>query len=437
MSLVKAKKLGKYTIELHVILLLVFLAFFSMLKLLNLVFPQGTSLKQLVNQVDVLYPSERTNGLEKNIVLELNGETQELDVQNVVVGTIKLIDNKVKSKPAGKIAWKRAVTGLSLYNRDAVQTYSRSSATIQFDRNNNMILGENSLIIIKQIKRDFMSSKRLTRLILSTGVLYSEIRATRESSMSLEVITGNISTSVISLNPNKPVDFKVKINPDKSSTISVLKGQAKVSMSGYSVRVNSNQAVTLANGEVIPDPITPTKAVRIIAPRHKGIFKYHDIPRQVKFLWQNVSNADGYQIIIARDAKFRDIVVDEQLKKSYFTHSNLKKGVYFWKVRGLIGWIEGEYSEVNVFIVIQDVKPPSLYVDMPPDVINTNYYKITGITDRRMKIFINGVPVHVLANGKFKYKIKLVPGSNVIVVEAIDVAGNVNYDTKLVTVVGK
>lgn len=437
MSLVNAKKFGKYTIELHIILLLVFFAFFSMLKLLDMLFPEGTSLNNLVHQVDIFTPTDKRNSLGKNIIVELNGETQELNAQIVVVATIKSIENTVKSKPAGKIAWKRATTGLSLYNRDALQTFSRSSAAIQFDRKNIMHLGENSLIIIKQIKHDFMTSKRHARLILSTGVLHGEIRATRKSTMGMEVITGDISTSVTSVKPNKPVDFKVKINPDKSSTITVFKGQAKVSMLGKSVQVHSNQAVTLATGDAIPDPVTPIKAIRTIAPKYKGIFKYHDIPRQVKFIWQHARNADGYQIIIARDHNFKDIVVKERLKKTYFTHSNLKEGVYFWKVRGLIGWVEGVYSKINTFIVIKDVKPPSLHVNMPPDVIHSNIYKITGITDRRVKIFINGVPVHILANGTFKYKIKLVTGSNVIVVESIDVAGNVNYNTKLVTVIGK
>ncbi len=57
----------------------------------------------------------------------------------------------------------------------------------------------------------------------------------------------------------------------------------------------------------------------------------------VVLCWEDVSGADKYRIIVARDAEFKDIVCNEVLNSTYKRFRNLKYGSrrYYWKVEAI------------------------------------------------------------------------------------------------------
>jgi hypothetical protein len=160
------------------------------------------------------------------------------------------------------------------------------------------------------------------------------------------------------------------------------------------------------------------------------------MPRSIEFVWRQTQNTDGYTIQIARDEYFRDIITNETISNSYFTHNNLKKGKYYWRVRGSIGWIEGRYSKTRLFYVQNDISPPSLNVTMPPGITSSSTVTVNGFTEASIKIFVNERPVKVENDGSFVKTVNLQQGPNLIIVEAMDKAGNVNYQSKIVNVIG-
>ena len=80
----------------------------------------------------------------------------------------------------------------------------------------------------------------------------------------------------------------------------------------------------------------------------------------------------------------------------------------------------------------QDMDPPKLNIDFPEMALDQVNYTVSGVTEVGSKLFIDGEVVAVGENGQFSYDFELKPGINVVVIEAIDEAGNVTYKSETV-----
>jgi hypothetical protein len=341
---------------------------------------------------------------------------------------LSLARNTVKSKNSEEIAWKTAKEGKLLYDRDAIQTLSRSSAVIKFDENSFLDMGANSLVIIKRLDIDPLFREKRSFMVLVDGDLRGRIAKSDKKSVYLEVETPGAKMRIQS-GPLAagPVDFKISVNPDKSSTIAVYQGTAEIMAQGKKIIVKANQSTVVALDQAPLAPINLLGPVKLESPSDTDLFYYRNLPPKVQFAWQSQSDATSYHFIMARDFSFKNIVADEQFSRASFTHGNLKKGTYFWKVSGFDKTIEGFFSETRRFHIVQDQKPPTLHVRFPPKTVYRGRYTLRGETEPGAKVFVGGKPVNTTKTGKFKCNLKLQPGINVIVVEAIDSVNNVAY----------
>ncbi|MCZ7400949.1 MAG: Ig-like domain-containing protein [Candidatus Methanoperedens sp.] len=84
--------------------------------------------------------------------------------------------------------------------------------------------------------------------------------------------------------------------------------------------------------------------------------------------------------------------------------------------------------------LVQDTTPPILAVNQPVNVtvLNTSSIVVSGraIDDSGIRsATVNGVPVTITSDGRFGTSIDLDPGSNIIIVQAIDSSSNLNTNT--------
>ena len=77
---------------------------------------------------------------------------------------------------------------------------------------------------------------------------------------------------------------------------------------------------------------------------------------------------------------------------------------------------------------------PSLEVSYPDASEEGDRFELSGRTDPDARVFVGGMPVKVDRNGEFMHSLFLQRGYNVIVVEAVDKVGNVNYFSRTVNV---
>jgi mannose-6-phosphate isomerase-like protein (cupin superfamily) len=425
----RLKKTIKGALEGFLAVLLVLLFYSVFLYFLNTLFPSGTSLKALIADQG----STDASGLSKdgNRGLIQNDDGSESHTASEVAAVISMTRNEVKSKGAGQIAWRSAQEGASLYDRDAVQTLSRSAAAIQFAENTTLDMGSNSLVIIKRLTHDPVYREKRSFMVLVEGDMRGKMDSSDQESVYLEIATPGANFRTESGGPGaENIDFKISVNPDKSTTISVYEGSAEVTAEGETVTVEANQSTVVSLNQAPIDPRNLLPAVKLKKPSGNNTFHYRDLPPKIRFAWKTQQDASRYHFMVARDAGFRDIVTDEVFSKTKFTHGNLKKGTYFWKVSALEETIEGFFSETRQLRVIRDRKPPMLKVKFPPQTIYRGRYTLRGKTDPGAKVFVGGQRVKTKKNGSFNYDLKLRPGINVIIVEAFDAVNNVTYRTQ-------
>ncbi len=433
MFITRLKNILKQSAEGIFAVLLVLVFFSIFLFMLYILFPSGAGLKTIIAYQGPL----AFTGLQEQGGRELllaNGEyDSDLTSQKDVAAVLSFARNTVKSKSSEAIAWKKAKEGKLLHDRDAVQTLSRSSAVVKFDENSALDMGANSLIIIKRLDQDPLFREKRSFMVLVDGDLRGRIAKSDKNSVYLEIDTPGAKMRVQS-GPmaEGPVDFKISVNPDKSSTIAVYQGVAEIMAQGKKVVVEANQSTVVALDQAPLAPVNLLDPVKLKSPSDTDLYYYRNLPPKVQFAWQSQPDTNSYHFVIARDYSFKDIIADEQFSRASFTHGNLIKGTYFWKVSGFDKTIEGFFSETRRFQIVQDQKPPTLNVRFPPKTVYRGRYTLRGKTEPGSRVFVGGKPVKTTKTGKFKYNLKLQPGINVIVVEAIDTVKNVTYRSQRV-----
>jgi hypothetical protein len=89
---------------------------------------------------------------------------------------------------------------------------------------------------------------------------------------------------------------------------------------------------------------------------------------------------------------------------------------------------------ITLINIIQDITPPILLVEFPPEsyVTNDRVLHISGLTEVDVTVTVEGLVVEV-ANGLFTLPMTLKEGLNVIDIQAVDLARNFRYMTLYVT----
>lgn len=414
-----------------VIIVLIF--FMVLLGILNAVFPSGTSLTDMMSREGILAPAGLVEQSVRELFLSSRGEERMLSDPGELAAVLTRTRNDVKSRRANAIAWGGAREGMPLFNRDAVQTLKRATATITFDESNRLEMGENSLIIIQRLNNDTVLREKRSFMVMVEGELRGSIGEKDETSVHVEVATPSAVARIRSQQSESgKADFKISVNPDKSSTIAVYQGVAELTAQGRTVRIEANQAANVKLGEAptgpegLPDPPKPGR------PSDASLYVYRDLPPRIHFSWTSDAGAKEYRMVIASDPDFRDIVFEDKLAKSGFVHGNLRKGDYYWRVSAIEDGLEGTYSAIRRIKVAQDRTPPALRVQFPPENVDRDFVILTGSAEPGARIFVGGRAVPTEKTGRFKSRVALREGINVVLVEAFDEVGNVTYRSQLV-----
>src|SRR5207247_7421026 len=111
---------------------------------------------------------------------------------------------------------------------------------------------------------------------------------------------------------------------------------------------------------------------------------------------------------------------------------DLRTGAYYWRVSGLDGTREGAFSRPRDLEVTQDREPPFLEVRLPPATTQENSFRLAGRTEPGARILVGGERVPTNEAGEFEYEMRFRPGINLVVVQAVDPAGNVSFRSQMV-----
>ncbi len=416
--------------------------FLGFMGLFSISFPQGTSLGDLMRSGRAADRGSAAGSPR----FELDGD--ESIEGEPFVALLSHIHRSVKDKPSDAIAWTDARAGSQLGEYHAVQTFDRSRATITFSEDSALTLNENSLIIVKSTRHDAHRNMRRASLIVLDGELRGSIAISDRESVSVEIEAATESARIRSdAGPGTRTEFTVRVNEDRSSTFSVLDGSAEVTSASGSMIVGSNSAVTVDEGGALGPVVSLPPAPALVDPRNGNRERIRSSRARLTFRWsagsapppgapgepgRAATGETSYVLRVARDRRFRDVVHQEIVPGFESILGNFRDGEYHWRVSARRGALEGPPSPPRTFRVVRDRREPDLTVDFPDGVVDRSNVVLTGRVEPGTRVIIADQEVVVDPSGAFSHTVPLERGVNVIVVEAIDEAGNVTYRSRAV-----
>ena len=403
------------------VLLLSLLVFFGFLLMLNrILFPEGARLGDLAS-----LSGSGPQAIDQRSEVSLAGDA--IEGLGAFIAELGEVSREVKFRPADSIAWTIAEQGAAVNDGDAVQTFANSRARVDFTTDNNLQIGQNSLVIFSSSVADPFLQRRNPAVVVIEGQLDGSVNSDY-GSFTVALPAG---LAVLSADESgRAADFKLSVNPDGSSTIAMYAGQADVDVGGKNYRLGANNAMTVAeDGRTTGVKGLPTRP-NVRSPRRDSVASFRDMPPRVRFEWGRVTGAQNYRLELARDRNFEEILVDEYLNETTFTHGNLSAGEYFWRISARNGWIQGPSTEPGRLRVVRDVEPPPLELEPIQQTI-TGSYELRGKTSPDAMVFVRGEPVKISSAGTFSHLFSATPGAQVIVVEAIDMVGNVMSNSQI------
>ena len=407
-------------------IILVAICFSLVLELLDRVFPSGASLGELL-------AARQSSGSYAGT----GSETRSLYADGLdaalQVGVLSERHNDVRSKSVSSVAWGDANTGMSLFDRDAVQTLKNSTAEVAFSDRNKIELGPNTLVVLSQTQQDLFSDQRRSSLLVMDGEIRGRLTGSGADRMELEVTTqdGTVARLRSAETSTEDVEFRIKLNEDKTTTVTVERGVAEVTTGGETVSVEAQQ-YTRFGTNLIHRPRGLMAAPRLISPQRMAEFRFRELPPEIEVSWSSIVGIDQYRIVIATDPRFRDIVTEMVVSSPHCTFLAPGQGTYYWRTGGVSGGLEVTSRLEGSFRLVQDQRGPKLEVDFPEQNVPSPSVVLRGRTDPGTTVFVEGTAVLVDSEGRFEHDTELDRGMNVIVVEAIDAVGNVTYQSQMI-----
>ena len=411
--------------ELVVACSLVLVCFLVFLWILGRSFPAGTSLAELVG-----YRQADARGGPAEIDLDLPAAERQV-TREPLIASLSNIFRRVKDKPAGAVVWSDSSAGTGLRHGHAIQTMSGSAATIVFDGHDHVRMSENSLLVVKALDQEVGTRNKRVSLVVLEGEFGGSFSPEGADRMQIEVGGGGATLRMASTT-DSPAGFNVQVNADQSATYSVYDGNATVTAGGTAIDVGANFAVTVdASGRLGRLVKLPGRPV-LESPANGSRVASRSAPPRVRFEWQAGPDADRHRILLARDPEFGEIVYNAVVDGNSFVHGNLAPGRYYWRVSGRRESGEGPPSEPHRLDLVLDSVPPRLEIELTRDGERDDRVLVSGSTEPGARVWVGDERLGVGESGEFRHSLQLRPGYNVVVVEAVDDAGNVAYASRLV-----
>jgi hypothetical protein len=340
------------------------------------------------------------------------------------------VQRRVRDRPANAITWHDAHVGKRLGDHHTIQTLARSEASITIGSKSELRLGERSLVVVKREEQPRGLRRQRSSVVLLGGRVQGRIEPGKGKDSRLDIVTTGGSSEIRA--GKDGAEFSVTTNDDESSTVNVYSGVARLLTADGKIKVGPNEAITFDATGLLGGAVPIPDAPRAVSPRDGIVRTFGPVAPRIRFHWAGQQGADAYRFVLARDRDLSDVLCARELSGTEFVHGDLPSGEYYWSVRSVFGHAESRASGVRRLRLVEDFDPPKLSVDLPESTVAEELV-VRGMAEPGSELFIENESVPLAADGGFEYALKLKRGLNMIVVEAVDAAGNSAYRSQYVT----
>jgi hypothetical protein len=327
---------------------------------------------------------------------------------------------KVQRRKDIDLYWHSVKKGSLLGEMERLRTLANSYALVRFRDDSKLQLAADTQIIIRKMRQDRLNKEKSTGIVLYKGDLQALLGG-KSDPKQFDVKIKGIETKI------KSRQFWMN-KQEKRTLFANYDGEIEVSAAGSTVILKTNQGTVVKENQKpmpaknllpMPKPLQPENYATVYGDR-------------VTFNWKPQIDAQVYQLDMARDRYFNDLVTHQlYLQDPPFFLPVPETGLYYWRLAGIdADGLLGVRSKTRFFKIEKDMSPPYLIITSPKEnsIVRHSSIKVLGKTEQNAVLAINKQIIKVSKDGSFQFNYPLQVGLNKLILIARDPAGN---ETKL------
>lgn len=324
------------------------------------------------------------------------------------------LDGKVEVRKVNSTRWVSADYRMALEKGDLVQSGSDGVARITFADGTTYTVKPDTLITVEENSVAQDKSTRVAVAVTSGEVdlstpMWESPKSTAEVSF---------ENAVASMKQNSRA--AVRTDPTKKQhEITVSSGGADLQRGNDRITLTQWEKATFPTGGQVtksrvlapPTLLEPVHLTPIIEPE----------PRRaaIRFRWNPVPGATGYQLRVSRTSLFTQMVTEKRVLDTNAMITGLDVGEYFWAVTALDSQNRpSEPSETYKFSLTPGGRGQDMLLEIEGTQLHGNVVELMGRTEPGAAVLVDGQTVaDIKPDGRFRhFTEKLQRGSHTIVV---------------------
>lgn len=314
-----------------------------------------------------------------------------------------------------------------LYPGDTVQTQASGRARVSMADGSTLVVRPNSTIIVRDNASDDGGKKTNVHVVVDSGQMY--VRTEQQPEGANNVVEtpktsnklGSQTGASFGVNPEGTEEIRINTGAvettDRTGEKTTLRG-------GEYVAVNPSGTISRPQKLLdVPLPSEPRDLEKVLV----GGSGSANI--SLKWLRPPSGTAAFYRVEVATSPFFvadGKVIERDQLASTEFTASDLRPGVYFWRVRAIApSGQTSDWSDPKKFIVATRGTGSRVPVsNLAAELLGGRLYLIRGRAEPGTTIRVAGRDTIVPTDGSFQLQITAAPGTQEINIEAEDPRGN-------------
>ncbi len=315
----------------------------------------------------------------------------------------------------------------ALYPGDTVQTQASGRARIAMADGSTLIVRPNSIIVVRDNTNSDDGKKPNVKVAVESGQMY--VRTEQQPEGSVHIVetpktknkVGEQTGASFGVNPDDNTE-EIRVNTGVIETTNQ-SGEKTALHGGEYVSVNPSGTVSRPQRLLeVPLPSEPRDLQKVL------VGESGSASITLKWIRPQAGTASYYRVEVATSPFFvadGKVIERDQLASTEFSASDLRPGVYFWRVRATAqSGQTSDWSEPQKFLVAGRGTGSQVPVsNLTAELLGGDIYLVRGRAEPGTTIRIAGREAIVSTDGNFQLQITASDGHEVTV-EAQDSQGN-------------
>ncbi|HLN97144.1 MAG TPA: FecR domain-containing protein [Pyrinomonadaceae bacterium] len=315
-----------------------------------------------------------------------------------------------------------------LYPGDTVQTQASGRARVSMADGSTLVVRPNSTIIVRDNASEDDGKKTNVHVVVDSGQMYvrteeqpegtNNVVETPKTKNKLGAQTG----ASFGVNPEGTEEIRINTGAIETTDRS---GEKRTLRGGEYVSVNPSGTISRPQKLLdVPSPSEPHDLEKVLV-NDRGAATI-----SLKWLRPQTGTPAFYRVEVATSPFFvadGKVIERDQLASNEFTASDLRPGVYFWRVRAVAATGQtSDWSDPKKFIITTRGTGSRVPVsNLVAELLGGNIYLIRGRSEPGTTIRAGGRETIVPSEGSFQLQVTAPPGAQEINIDAEDSRGNV------------